>query len=258
MVDFNEEGLSDVANFFGVDVNASKSAQDDSLISNKLTKSQISKKKKLGVGASFQVDENEPKLKDGLGARKLLRIVDRSKRNINEEDDGWPSHDQEQSEEEEEEGRTSAIPKSTRLKRPFQSVEGMKEVERKSPVQSSKSEKVTGNVSNENQKTQESKHSTKLDIPASLNEAPNQSNVSDLDNFSGKRRRTKKRSRQKNIRKDKRGQNKPSHLIIGSSDYCGRPLTQETKKYLKLAPKAGVPSPFESDVLDTIDEITDK
>ena len=41
------------------------------------------------------------------------------------------------------------------------------------------------------------------------------------------RKKVKTRSKQKNIRRDKRGEEfKPSHLVIGSKDYLGRPLTQ--------------------------------
>ena len=48
-----------------------------------------------------------------------------------------------------------------------------------------------------------------------------------------KRKRPKVRSRQKNIRKDNRV-TKPSHLIPGSTDYKGRPLTAETRRKLNL------------------------
>jgi hypothetical protein len=48
-------------------------------------------------------------------------------------------------------------------------------------------------------------------------------------------KRVKTRSKQKNIRRDKRGAEfKPSHLQIGSKDYQGRPLTKETKAILGL------------------------
>ncbi|KAL7531792.1 hypothetical protein ACHAWF_007045 [Thalassiosira exigua] len=50
-----------------------------------------------------------------------------------------------------------------------------------------------------------------------------------------KRKRKKVRSRQKNIRKDTRSVNaKPSHLVLGRSDYAGRQLTEETRKRLGL------------------------
>jgi hypothetical protein len=48
-----------------------------------------------------------------------------------------------------------------------------------------------------------------------------------------KRKRIKTRSKQKNIRRDRRSENhKPSHLVIGSKDYCGRPLTEVCKSIL--------------------------
>jgi hypothetical protein len=50
---------------------------------------------------------------------------------------------------------------------------------------------------------------------------------------SQKRKRTKIRSRQKNIYKDKRSE-KPSHLIPGKHNYQGRPMTLETRKRLNL------------------------
>jgi hypothetical protein len=53
-----------------------------------------------------------------------------------------------------------------------------------------------------------------------------------------KPKRIKTRSKQKNIRRDKRGTEfKPSHLQIGSKDYQGRPLTKETKAILGLPMK---------------------
>ena len=51
-------------------------------------------------------------------------------------------------------------------------------------------------------------------------------------------KRVKTRSKQKNIRRDKRAEEfKPSHLHIGSKEYTGRPLTKETKAILGLPPK---------------------
>ena len=51
----------------------------------------------------------------------------------------------------------------------------------------------------------------------------------------GKRKRRKIRSRQKNIRKDNRSVvEKPSHLIPGSNNYQGRPMTQATREKLGL------------------------
>lgn len=50
------------------------------------------------------------------------------------------------------------------------------------------------------------------------------------------RRRKKIRSRQKNIVKDKR-EKKPEHLIPGSKNYSGRPITLETRQKLGLPPK---------------------
>lgn len=48
-----------------------------------------------------------------------------------------------------------------------------------------------------------------------------------------KTKKTKTRSKQKNIRRDRRSANhKPSYLQFGSSDYKGRPLTKETKKII--------------------------
>jgi len=59
-----------------------------------------------------------------------------------------------------------------------------------------------------------------------LTEVPNKNN--------NKRKRKKIRSRQKNIRKDTRAANdKPSHLVLGRSDYAGRPLTKATREILK-------------------------
>jgi hypothetical protein len=51
-------------------------------------------------------------------------------------------------------------------------------------------------------------------------------------------KRVKTRSKQKNIRRDKRAAEfKPSHLHVGSKEYTGRPLTKETKAILGLPSK---------------------
>lgn len=51
-----------------------------------------------------------------------------------------------------------------------------------------------------------------------------------------KRKRPKTRSKQKNIRRDKRDSEfMPEHLKVGSDKYTGRPLTEETKKYMGIA-----------------------
>ena len=51
-----------------------------------------------------------------------------------------------------------------------------------------------------------------------------------------KRKRPKTRSKQKNIRRDKRDDAfKPKHLLVGSKNYTGRPLTVETKKVMGLS-----------------------
>lgn len=47
------------------------------------------------------------------------------------------------------------------------------------------------------------------------------------------RKRTKTRSKQKNIRRDNRAaENKPAHLHVGNKEYAGRPLTEQTKSLL--------------------------
>lgn len=56
-------------------------------------------------------------------------------------------------------------------------------------------------------------------------------------------KRKKIRSKQKNIRKDtRRAIDKPSHLILGRSDYAGRPITPETRSKLNM-PKRVRPDP---------------
>mmetsp|Transcript_3044 Transcript_3044/g.4612 ORF Transcript_3044/g.4612 Transcript_3044/m.4612 type:complete len:283 (+) Transcript_3044:157-1005(+) len=50
-----------------------------------------------------------------------------------------------------------------------------------------------------------------------------------------KRQRVKRRSRQKNIRKDTRPlEARPAHLQLGNRNYTGRPLTDETRAKLKI------------------------
>lgn len=55
------------------------------------------------------------------------------------------------------------------------------------------------------------------------------------DNAEGRLKRKKKRSRQKNIRKDKRPlDQRPAHLRVGDPEFSGRTLTSATRKALGL------------------------
>ena len=59
-----------------------------------------------------------------------------------------------------------------------------------------------------------------------------------MDNTKKKRRKSKVRSRQKNIRKDNRkAHQKPDYLKLGRPNYSGLPLTAETRRHLKLPEK---------------------
>jgi hypothetical protein len=69
-----------------------------------------------------------------------------------------------------------------------------------------------------------------------------------------KKKRKKIRSRQKNIRKDHRAENdKPSHLIVGTNEYCGRPMTKETLQKLGIqsTAKKSAKSRATSDAFDS-------
>lgn len=58
------------------------------------------------------------------------------------------------------------------------------------------------------------------------------------------RPRKKTRSKQKNIRKDKRAMDqRPSHLRLGDPEYAGRGLTEETRKVLGLPKDDSITSP---------------
>lgn len=63
-------------------------------------------------------------------------------------------------------------------------------------------------------------------------------NLSTISGITDKPKRTKTRSKQKNIRRDNRPDSaKPDYLQMGAKDYKGRPLTPETKAILHLPPK---------------------
>ena len=67
------------------------------------------------------------------------------------------------------------------------------------------------------------------------NEAENSNNLEKSELEKRKRKRPKTRSKQKNIRRDKRdAEYLPEHLRVGSKSYKGRPLTEETKKHLGI------------------------
>ena len=90
-------------------------------------------------------------------------------------------------------------------------------------------------------KPPEAPTTTAVAVP--INSAPVVENTSkDTPPIKNTTKRPKTRSKQKNIRRDKRApEHKPSHLRVGSKEYRGRPITPATKQLLGIEQKPSIP-----------------
>lgn len=222
MAEFVSGGLSAVSAFFGVD-DGMKHDEPQHHASSSRHHPHASRGRH-GVG-SYQRQVKSSETSDTAISRVLK--VGKRKRQDNSDDDEIALH--EEVEPEEEEGRTAlASEKPTTA-----STETIK-------VEKQKKKKKVGKKERQAQASDnEVKHKeTGSDDDANAIEAGNNANdTNEEQTKKSKHKRRKKRSRQKNIYKDKRlAQHKPSHLILGRTEFHGRPLTAETRTKLNLAP----------------------
>ncbi|KAL7473972.1 hypothetical protein ACHAXS_014242 [Conticribra weissflogii] len=227
------------------------------------------KASRLGVGASNSTNNTNQENKNlpskdwtATGKKKILSIG--KKRRGHEDDDDEDTailkrnngHDSDDGDGEEEGGRTSIVSERKRkvprentnaVSAPATSVHGVDEEVPPSPeAKSKKKRKKKGKKEREVEKdaTAPSALNDVDDSPANVNniKESNQNGTDEsipapteiLNKNNNKRKRKKIRSRQKNIRKDTRAANdKPSYLVLGRSDYAGRPLTKATRDILK-------------------------
>jgi hypothetical protein len=240
MVKLNEDAFAAVHAAFPGAKEAEHAAASSAQVSNS------SNNKRKGVGA---VHETSPGSSTDL-QKRVLQVGRKKRRNLHDDDDeedmGMATGDAATSElarttpdddgdEEEDLGRTGIDPGVKPLV--DNSVESL--IESASPK---KKKKKAGKRERQAQKE------AQQDVVAAATKAVNStlpletsqgSEVGTADSNastkSQKRKRPKIRSRQKNIRKDNRAA-KPLHLVPGSKDYRGRPLTTETRTRLSLGP----------------------
>lgn len=196
--------------------------------------------KKLGVGAAPKVDNTDKAIDN---AAKLLKIgKGRNKRISNqgeEEVDVIIGH-QSESSDDEEDGRTAVGKSKSAAKADL-----MIDVQ----LKRKKSKKKKANSCSESS-IPATKDECKHDNTGSTSANPCQiEGLESLDAYrkqrlqpsasgpDGSGKRTKVRSKQKNIRRDTRGYKKPRHLIPGDSEFSGRGLTAATRAYLGLPEK---------------------
>jgi len=218
---FDSGGLSAVTTFFGGETSQSSQLHDASEKKNAFSP----RLNRIGLGAeSIRKLSNIGQVENDGTLKKILSVG--RKRNRNEGDDSDVeecsvcSNDEDDSEDE---GRTTAI---KNRKRVSISKDNIKE-ETKKATKAGKKERLLAKKMKEKLDADSTKQTT---------ESPS-SNVT-LVVKKNKRKKPKIRSRQKNIRKDTRNSGqKPDNLILGKGTFNGRPLTKETREYLKLPDK---------------------
>lgn len=244
MAEFNRGGFSAVAAFFGEDSVKPESQNNN----DKPTRQPLGgNRNRLGLGAKRKrlghSGETYPKGNWEGNAEKLLRIG--KKRQVDDshdiEDTGTDTNDE--FDDEEEEGRTSAV-KKKKIKSKFvthdlgnmpakEGGKGKKKAGKKERFAATaiKSRKPASDFSLE-ERTEHNHEELHQDGGKHSNI---DGNASASATVTKKRKRIKIRSRQKNIRKDNRkGFDKPTHLILGHPNFAARPLTAETRKCLNL------------------------
>lgn len=244
MADFNADGFSAVANFFGKDA-----AEDDSNTKKQQqqpAKSSIGGRKhaRLGLGAtgesatSKQSQIGKASATKDIG-KKILG-VGRSKRDHAADDDN-DDDDRKDDDEGDEEGRTSAV--KSKAKRTFDAAaliaDAQKQAKRKKKTKAGKKERAMAaeaKVAEEADQLEGEGEAKDGDCAEQSQSKEGADGDGDGDDGKkNKRKRKKVRSRQKNIRKDNRpARLKPSHLVLGNSQYGGRALTSETRAAMKL------------------------
>ncbi len=242
MVKVKSNGLSVVAAFFGNDDSLSEiksstvdaGLADQEAIGTKGKSHGKGENKNLGVGAVPKVDVVDQQTDTVAPLLKLVRGRKRSNQQDEEEVD--VNVDQAESEDDnEEEGRT-AVGKKKEVAQTNKDTQPKKKKLKKKDQSCNKINEVSGDECKNDvisSTTTKSFQTDKLESLASYRKQRLLSN----DGPASSMKRTKVRSKQKNIRKDTRGHKKPSHLIPGRSDFTGRGLTAATRAYLGLPAK---------------------
>eukprot|EP00590_Aulacoseira_subarctica_P003923 CAMPEP_0172422624 /NCGR_PEP_ID=MMETSP1064-20121228/8762_1 /TAXON_ID=202472 /ORGANISM="Aulacoseira subarctica , Strain CCAP 1002/5" /LENGTH=310 /DNA_ID=CAMNT_0013163569 /DNA_START=62 /DNA_END=994 /DNA_ORIENTATION=+ len=233
MVKLKKHDMSVVKAFFGHDEGYNDTTVSTApAVSNTTNRAGTEKRRNLGVGATPKRDVREEEGAEDMKAqdsmKNMLRVI-RGEKRSHQEEEIVNLHQLES--DEDEEGRTSVI----KVKEAVKCLTPPKKKGKKSKEKAQCSE-INSNVI-------EPKPVIIADPPAVLSErfeslASYREGRREPDGIAGAFRRTKARSKQKNIRKDTRGHKKPSHLIPGRSDFDGRGLTTATRLFLGLPERA--------------------
>jgi hypothetical protein len=216
MAEFDAAGFSEFDQFFGgndaVEEKSSPLATDHT----------SHKGKRGGVGAVVTTP-----LKDHL-SKRLLRVGSKRSRDEEDEDDEVETRDEDDGLDDEA-GRTG-IPAKEKKKPKYVDA----------PPHGGK--KLGKKERQRIQQKQESSQSTDIDVIKETS-TDDKKNKEEMKKTKPKRRKV--RSRQKNIYKDSRSiDEKPKHLVVGASNYKGRPLTEETRDKLSLPPSKSTSGHF--------------
>lgn len=237
MTEFNSDGFSAVAKVFG-----DQTDENETIKREEPSKAATGR---LGLGATKPVATKTARQNDILTA--TLAHVSKRKRGQGDSDDETDVEDVES--EDEDEGRTAIsskkiIPKadpqeSDTKKKKKKKKKGKKERLEEKAAEQEKDE--TTAVGSDDINTTPKNDEQLPEEPKTFTEEQIKSN-NELQKAKRKKKRnanrTKVRSRQKNIKKDtRRAVDKPSNIIIGRSDYCGRDLTDTTREFLHMPPK---------------------
>jgi hypothetical protein len=196
--------------------------------------------RRLGVGAAPTTAQQDAAAADWTKSGKM-KILSIGKRRQDEQDEGAiDGQNQEDSSSDEEEGRTSAVKERKRkVPKTFHDAtedEGVGEAPKGKKKKIGKKERAQDNNAAALNKSDDKDKPPVNDDQTDEDGKLAGSNIDATEAVTKKHKRKKSRSRQKNIRKDNRTLgDKPSHLVLGTSEYAGRPLTKATKEKLGLS-----------------------
>jgi hypothetical protein len=246
MAAFEGDGFAAVDAFFGKSSTPSTSRKEAAAASELLqAQSEPTQQgpKRLGLGADAGArEEKDSKAVSASNplTKRLLQVG--TKRKLSQKrdaDDYDDDNDDEQAEKDKDDdedgdgGGRTAIEERVPTAVPVSAAILAKEA---AELKSASKKKKKGKKERQKEGADAAEAAPKDESQEAMEEAP--------DNGAPKRKRTKIRSRQKNIYKDTRAE-KPSHLIPGKHNYQGRPMTLETRKRLNL-PLEKEPSTMES------------
>lgn len=224
--EFNTSGFDAVSSFFG---DAIETNQVE-ITKNDLRKSSANKKR-LGVGMKAKKDDKDIGAVESLAAKEKILSIGKKRRYNDESDEG--GHDTDESSDDEG-GRTSVVKDKTLQSNVITEVDA-------ETMKKPKKKKKKGKKERMAEKLDESESCNQKQIPQEIQDVvednleTEEATGDTSDAVYQKKKRRKTRSKQKNVRKDTRSsQEKPEHLRIGSKNYAGRALTQETRMRLNL------------------------